>query len=81
MIRIVVLVAIYLTLHTMNSQNQDLPYYEIPEYPESYTAGTVSARMIDGFGFRYYWATEGLRVEDLKFRPNVDARSSAECTT
>lgn len=62
----------------MNSQNQDLIYYEIPDYPESYTAGTVAARMIDGLGFRYYWTTEDLRAEDLKFRPNVDARSSEE---
>jgi hypothetical protein len=52
------------------SQNKsDLPYYEIPNYPESYTPGSVAARVIDGLGFRYYWATEGLRPEDLKYKP------------
>jgi hypothetical protein len=58
-------------------QAQDkLPYYEIPETPSAFTAGTVAARMIDGLGFRYYWATEGLRPEDLDFKPNDDARTT-----
>ena len=58
--------------------NADLPYYEIPSYPETFTAGNVAARIIDGLGFRYYWATEGLREEDLKFRPGKEARTSLE---
>ncbi len=71
-----VLIILLITL-SVQSQEQ-LPYYEIPEYPESFTAGTVAARAIDGLGFRYYWATEGLRTEDLNFKPNDDARSSLE---
>jgi hypothetical protein len=59
----------------------ELPYREIPEYPSSYTAGTVTARMLDGLGFRYYWATEGLRSEDLLFQPNKDGRTSLETIT
>lgn len=55
-----------------------LPYREIPAYPESYTAESVVARMIDGLGFRFYWATEGLRPEDLAFRPTPESRSSEE---
>lgn len=57
---------------------EKLPYYEIPEYPETYSAGTVVGRMLDGLGHRYYWATEGLREEDLAFRPSPEARTSAE---
>jgi hypothetical protein len=53
-----------------------LPYYEIPEAPKKYTPETVVARMIDGLGFRYYWATEGLRPEDLSFKPSKEARTS-----
>ena len=34
--------------------------------------------MIDGLGFRFYWATEGLRAEDLAFRPSPEARTSEE---
>jgi hypothetical protein len=56
----------------------ELPYYEIPEYPAEYTAETAAARMIDGLGFRYYWATEGLTNEDLNYRPSDMARSSGE---
>ncbi len=60
------------------SEKEKLPYYEIPNQPESYTAGTVAARMVDGLGFRYYWATEGLRHEDLVYKPSESGRSSAE---
>jgi hypothetical protein len=60
------------------AQDQELPYREIPPHPESYTAGSVAARMIDGLGFRFYWATEGLREEDLSFKPSEEARTSLE---
>ncbi|GAA3618519.1 hypothetical protein [Flavivirga jejuensis] len=60
------------------SEEEKLPYYEIPDHPESYTAGTVAARMVDGLGFRYYWATEGLRSEDLAYKPSESGRTSAE---
>ena len=58
--------------------HEELPYYQIPDAPESYNQGAIAARMVDGLGFRYYWATEGLRSEDLQFRPGEDARSSEE---
>jgi hypothetical protein len=38
----------------------------------------VVARLLDGLGFRYYWATEGLRPVDLTFRPTPKARNSLE---
>jgi len=60
------------------AQSPPLPYREIPAYPDSFSAETVAARMIDGLGFRYYWATEGLRPEDLAFRPTPEARTSEE---
>ena len=53
-----------------------LPYETIPEYPESYTATNVTSRMIDGLGFRYRWATEDLREEDLAYKPDSTARTS-----
>lgn len=59
-------------------QNEEIPYYEIPDAPKTYTAGSVVSRLIDGLGFRFYWATEGLRVEDLAFKPNPEARTTAE---
>ncbi len=58
--------------------NPDDYYYEIPDNPESYDAGTVSARVVDGLGFRYYWATEGLREVDYAFKPSEEARTVGE---
>lgn len=53
-------------------------YYEIPANPESYTAGTVAGRVVDGLGFRFYWASVGLRAEDLAFRPTKESRTTDE---
>lgn len=55
-----------------------LPYRQIPDYPEAYNACTVAARMVDGLGFRYYWATEGLRQADLDYSTTPESRTSAE---
>ncbi len=62
----------------MNAQDKNLPYYEIPEAPKEYKAGTTVSRMVDGLGFRYYWATEGLTEKDLAFKPNEEARTSEQ---
>ena len=57
---------------------KDLPYYEIQEAPKKYTAGTVASRMVDGLGFRYYWATEGLKEKDLAYKPSKEGRTTGE---
>jgi hypothetical protein len=77
-IKLAFIIILPLFMNTTNSQSNQLPYYEIPDYPAVYNAGTVVARMIDGLGFRYYWATEGLRAEDLAFKPSDDARSTGD---
>lgn len=64
--------------NTNYSVMDTLPYAEIPDYPAQYTAESVIARLIDGVGFRFYWATEGLRPEDLAFRPTKESRTSEE---
>ncbi|MCR9251543.1 MAG: DinB family protein [bacterium] len=72
------LIAFTLSFNTMAQSNSDLPYSQIPEYPEKYSAGTVLSRMVDGLGFRYYWATDSLREEDLNWKPNEEARTTLE---
>lgn len=67
-----------LTLNAQNTMEDKLPYYEIPEPAENYTAGTIASRMVDGLGFRYYWATEGLRPEDLNYKASETGRTSDE---
>ena len=63
---------------TAMAQRDSLPYAAFPPAPDHYGAGTVVARLLDGVGFRYYWATEGLRPIDLAFRPGPQARTSQE---
>ena len=62
---------------TTNAQEK-LPFHEIPAKADAYTAQTILGRMIDGLGFRYYWSTEGLRIDDLKYQPKGEGRSSQE---
>ncbi len=62
----------------LQAQHMELPYHQIPDYPETYTAGNVAARMIDGLGYRYYWASEGLTQKDLDYKPSEEGRSSME---
>ena len=59
------------------ADSQDF-YYEIPSFPDTYSSETVAARLVDGLGFRYYWASEGLRQEDLDYKPNPKGRTSGE---
>lgn len=62
----------------MYSQTDSLPYHQIPEAPEDFGPGSMLSRMIDGLGYRYYWGTEGLREEDLAYRPTEEASSTYE---
>ena len=63
---------------TLIDMYEPLPYSEIPEAPTEFTAENVAARMIDGLGYRYYWATESLRPEDLDYKPSEDSRTLLE---
>jgi len=73
-----ILVCFMIASTQLYAQKQTLPYLELPAPPENYSAGTVAARMVDGLGFRFYWATEGLRPQDLDFKPGPEARTTRE---
>lgn len=65
--------------NVLSSQSeQPLPYAEIPIYSDTYTAGTMVARMVDALGFRFHWATDDLSDKDLIFKPNEQGRTTAE---
>ena len=64
-------------MFSMESFSQEA-YYNIPKAPETYSAKNMAVRMIDGLGFRYFWATKGLNDADLAFHPNNDSRTSRE---
>ena len=79
--RSITLIAFICSMISINAQDKmddKVPYSEIPEYSDNYTAGTVSARMIDGLGFRYYWATNCLTEKDLNYKPSEEARTTLE---
>lgn len=68
-------------IYKLNAQQMTeeiLPYRQIPDVPASYTASNAVARMIDGLGYRYYWATEGLRPMDLDYQISEDSRKTIE---
>ena len=50
----------------------------IPNAPDTAVSGNVIARMIQGLGYRYHWATKDLREEDLAYRPSEGASSAYE---
>ena len=63
---------------TMNAQQDKLPFYEIGEYPTEFSSTNVVSRMIEGLGYRFYWATESLLEKDLNYKPSDDSRSTFE---
>lgn len=53
-------------------------FYQIPDTPALRDAQGVLARMVDGLGFRYFWATYDLREVDLAYKPTPESRTSRE---
>lgn len=71
----------YLTLQTLTAQDLMIPeefFKALETYPENYTAGNVITRWIDGIGYRYYWATEGLTASDYAYTPSASSRTVYE---
>ena len=62
---------------TIMSQTSEY-FKDISEYPNEINNGNIISRMINGLGYRYYWATEKLRENDLRYRPSNDAYSTKE---
>lgn len=75
-----ILLTCLLTTSFMTAQKSEniIPYHELPEYSENFTAGTMAARMVDALGFRFYWATEDLKESDMAYKPSIDVRSTGE---
>jgi hypothetical protein len=69
---------LFLSISTVKAQDMQLPYKEIPSSPEDYSPGNLLSRMIDGLGYRFYWATEGLTEKDLAYKPSENGRSILE---
>ena len=70
---------ILLGLYHLNIMSQTSEYFkDISKYPTEINNGNIISRMINGLGYRYYWATEKLKENDLIYRPSKDAYSTKE---
>ena len=70
---------ILLGLYHLNIMSQTSEYFkDISKYPTEINNGNIISRMINGLGYRYYWATEKLNENDLIYRPSKDAYSTKE---
>ncbi len=62
----------------MNAQNNNLPFFEISSEKNHYTSVNIIYRLIEGVGYRYYWASKDLKKEDLDYKPSSSSISSYE---
>lgn len=53
-------------------------FRSITTYPQQQNANGILMRLIDGLGFRFYWATEGLTEDDYSFSPGGGCQSIGE---
>ena len=56
-------------------------FYEIKEFDENYSQNAIISRFLHAVGFRYYWSTEGLRENDLIYKPSdtgISTRATLE---
>lgn len=71
----IVLISFTAQAQVSSPPSNSLPYFQIPDYPDTYNQFTTVARMIDGLGYRYHWATRELREDDLAFLPGNDGQN------
>lgn len=54
----------------------ELPYANIPAPPAEMNGAAFLTRLIDGLGFRFRWATEGMSDADAAFQPAPESMST-----
>ena len=74
--RTYLIVLLFLSFSLMAQEK--VPFEFFPEPPAQVDSGNVIARMVEGLGYRYHWATKDLRAEDLAYRPSEEASSTLE---
>ena len=60
----------------IDEQEFSLPFSDISEYPKEFSQANIVSRMIEGLGYRYYWASKSLSETDLEYKSSEDARST-----
>ena len=71
-----------LLLISIQSFSQEKNYFfDIKDSEDNYSENAVISRFLHAVGFRYYWATEGLNENDLKYKPSdtgISTRATLE---
>ena len=62
----------------INEQDLNLPFSDISEYPTEFSQANIVTRMIEGLGYRYYWASKSLSQTDLEYKSSEGARSTLD---
>ncbi|GGF28291.1 DinB family protein [Echinicola rosea] len=75
----IILIIFFCFMNSVHAQDtKALPFEDISTYPGSLTTGTVAARMVESLGFRYRYASQGLKDENMDFRTSEEARTIGE---
>ena len=75
---ILIIIFIPLVSFTQTNHGDNLPFSEIGDYPNEFSQSNIVSRMIEGLGYRYYWATKSLNDNDLNYKPSDDSRTTFE---
>ena len=75
---ILLLVIPFITFSQVGGNEQNLPFSDISSYPTEFSQASIVSRMIEGLGYRYYWATESLNQNDLSYKSSEDARTTLQ---
>tara|TARA_B100001540_G_scaffold124683_1_gene111207 strand:+ start:62 stop:652 length:591 start_codon:yes stop_codon:yes gene_type:complete len=62
----------------INDQDFNITFSDISKYPTEFSQANIVSRMIEGLGYRYYWASKSLSETDLEYKSSEDARSTLE---
>ena len=67
--KLILIFSLFIYSFSFSQDNiSQLPYNKKPKYPKKITAGIVMAKIIDELGYKYYWATDSLLNDELRYR-------------
>jgi len=56
----------------------NIPYESVEGYPADISATAIFVRLLDGLGFRFRYATEGLTLQDYQWDPGSGCKTIGE---
>ena len=68
----------FIAFSQVGDNEKNLPFSDISLYPTEFSQASIVSRMIEGLGYRYYWATESLNQDDLSYKSSEDARTTLQ---